>query len=115
MLGESLWTLVSRGVEVKLIATSDGAGYEPLREALDDRRSDLEASGRFTLDVLADTNHIFSPLWAQEWLRDFLLATLQDMQSIGVAVPASPGVVSMRDSARSAVVEDEPSRTKEGR
>ena len=36
----------------------------------------MGASGRFKLEGINSTDHIFSPLWAQEWLADLLRVTL---------------------------------------
>jgi alpha-beta hydrolase superfamily lysophospholipase len=114
-LDEMIWTLVSRGVDVQMVAARSGNHYPHLLEALAGRRrGELEASGRFRLESLSDTNHIFSPLWAQERLGNLLLETLSRRFSAPEFPPAEFDEASMRLGSRRHLVEEEDSRSKEG-
>ncbi len=75
-LAEGLRELTDREVDVLLVSCIEGGGYDLVSEAIGHDRPRLEASGRFRFEAVGDTNHIFTPIWAQEWLAGELEATL---------------------------------------
>jgi pimeloyl-ACP methyl ester carboxylesterase len=79
LLADGVLELVSRGTSVSCVTALSGQGHAQLVDSLAPRLPEIEATGRFHLAALADTNHIFSPLWSQEWLERFLLDTLSQI------------------------------------
>jgi hypothetical protein len=82
VLAQGLLEITARGTEVLLVSCREGGGLAGVETALAGHRRALESSGRFRLSAVDDTDHIFSPLWAQAWLADTLRRFLQDV-SIG--------------------------------
>jgi hypothetical protein len=72
-----LTKLAERGVETIAVGCREHGGYEQFVEAIETERRDLEASGLLELHGLEDTDHIFSPIWAQEWLSELLMSVLE--------------------------------------
>lgn len=75
-LGRWLGTLTGRGVEVVAVGCSGKGGFEDFVEAISGDRAQLERTGRLRLHPVRDSDHIFSPLWAQEHLSEILLAAI---------------------------------------
>ena len=59
-----------------MVVCLERGGHELYVEAIKSVRWELGASGRFKLEGINSTDHIFSPIWAQEWLADLLRVTL---------------------------------------
>ena len=79
-LGSWLEALTKRGVEIMAVGCRGGGGFDPFVEAIAPVRDALEESGRFTLHGLSDTDHIFSPIWAQEHIGQLLLDLLERLR-----------------------------------
>ena len=77
LLGDQLSKLVDREVDLVAIGCRTRGGHDHFVEAIASRRAHLDASDRFRLEGLDNTDHIFSPLWAQEWLADLLESTVE--------------------------------------
>lgn len=75
-LGDWLCKLTQRKVDIVCVGRASGDGFERFRDAIEPVRQELEASGRFRHEMLASTDHIFSPIWAQERLSEILQESL---------------------------------------
>lgn len=76
-LASSLLELTGRGTEVLLVSCVEGKGFELVRDALGNDLYALELRDGFQFAVVEDTNHIFTPLWAQAWLWNQIGAFLE--------------------------------------
>lgn len=76
-LARGLLELLAREVEILMVSCREGEGYALVSEALESDRETFDASERFELEVAADTDHIFTPIWAQEWVGQQIEAYLQ--------------------------------------
>jgi hypothetical protein len=66
LLAELLAQLVARDIDLVAGGCLERGGHELYVEAIESVRSELDASGRFRLEGINRTDHIFSPLWGQE-------------------------------------------------
>jgi len=72
VLGEGLLEITRRGSDVLIVSCLDEVGGSQVVEAIDSVRPALDATGRLRVELVTDTNHIFSPLWSQAWLSKLL-------------------------------------------
>ncbi|MEZ4353869.1 MAG: alpha/beta fold hydrolase [Myxococcota bacterium] len=98
-LARGLLELADREVDVLAVSTEQGGSHEMFREALGGSRRRLEASGRFRHEAIRDTNHIFGPLWSQEWVGDRLARFLAELDGRHAAASAEPGEARARVQA----------------
>jgi len=75
-LALGLLELTGRGTGVLVVSCVEGKGFELVRDALGDDLETLESCDEFKFVAIEDTNHIFTPLWAQAWLWDQIAAFL---------------------------------------
>lgn len=91
-LARALRALTGRGTRVLMISCEQGGAAEEVERALGAERPTLEATGCFALEVLSDTDHLFSPLWAQEYVASRLADFLSDLRDgPGARLPGDPG------------------------
>jgi len=76
LLAELLAQLASRDIDLVAVGCLERGGHELFVEAIESVRSELDASGRFRLEGINRTDHIFSPLWGQEWRADLRRVTV---------------------------------------
>jgi dienelactone hydrolase len=75
-LADAFLQLTKRGCDVLLVFNAGDAMVGVVNEQLSADRARLHASGRFAIEFIDQTDHIFSPLWSQERLGQILEATL---------------------------------------
>lgn len=68
--------LTGRGTDVLLVLDDADAITERILEDLGPDRARLDATGRLTTLRIADTDHIFTPLWSQEHVAQLVHATV---------------------------------------
>ena len=71
-LAQQMLALTERECFVDIVFNSNDPVWERAEEELAVDRTRLEATGRFTVTKIDDTDHIFSPLWSQEYLTQVL-------------------------------------------
>lgn len=76
LLAELLAQLAARDIDLVAVGCLERGGHELYVEAIESVRSELDASGRFRLEDINSTDHIFCPLWGREWRADPLRVTL---------------------------------------
>jgi pimeloyl-ACP methyl ester carboxylesterase len=64
--------LTGRGCDVLLVLNAGDAVVRVVDAELGAARTALTATSRFGIELVADTDHIFSPLWSQERLTQIL-------------------------------------------
>jgi hypothetical protein len=76
-LGGWLLELTEKGVDVVAIGCRASGAFADFDEALSGVRKQLAETGRFRLEGLDHTDHIFSPIWVQEQLSEILMGVLE--------------------------------------
>ena len=75
-----------RGVELLAVYTEGDLGLELLMTHVG-RRENLAALRRFQLEVLSDTDHVLTPIWAQRRVEELVLEWASRRLSLGQAKP----------------------------
>ncbi len=68
--------LLGRRCNLLIVLNADDAMVSVMNEQLEADLGRLKATGRFAIELIDNTDHIFSPLWSQERLSAILEATL---------------------------------------
>lgn len=79
--------LAARSVDVRIVYNANEGYREFLEGALHSVRHELHASGRFRIEQVDPSDHIFSPLWAQAEVSERLDALIQELTRDVAAKP----------------------------
>ena len=65
--------LAKRSVDQIFIYSEDDMGLDSLHVLLGNETRELGKNGKFKIEVIGNADHIFTPLWAQEYLIKIIL------------------------------------------
>ena len=73
-------SLVERGVDLFLIYSEGSQAFDIFRLTLENHLNELKTNGKIRLEVIKNSDHIFTLLWSQNVLTDFVNKWLQSRQ-----------------------------------
>jgi pimeloyl-ACP methyl ester carboxylesterase len=79
-------SLVERGVDLFLIYSEGSLALDTFRLALENHLSELRSSGKIWVDVIKYSDHVFTLLWSQNILTNFIHQWAQNRQRNWISV-----------------------------
>jgi len=73
-------SLVKRGVDLFLIYSEGSQAFDIFRSTLENHLSELKTTGKIWIEVIERSDHVFTLLWSQNVLTDFIHQWVQNRQ-----------------------------------